>query len=496
MRNKISRRLILYFLIIVLANSIIAGAIFLYLGQKNYIDAYKENLVRRAENISRAISSNMDILSGQEVNFKENPGRGKNTPTTRGMKMSPRYIKWMNEVLDGEVWIIDKTDRNFQWGESNINISYDSLSVEEKKVIDQALEGEIVTSESFRHIFEEGSISVGAPLKNEEGLINGAILIHENIASMVDFIDSAKYILAISVLLGILLASVLVMVFANRFVSPINRIDAVAKEMMDGDYKVKTGIVQDDEIGELANNIDELAIRLEKSRIADKNLDKMRNDFISNISHELKTPVTVMKSSLEGLVSGVIEDDEIGEYHKVLYEEIGVLERLVLDLMELNSIKNTNFPMNFQEEDLISILRDAVRSQRILAAEKGLELKLDIEDDYYMMKCDYTRLRQMFIIVINNGIKYSNPEEDVLIRQFKSYGNIKVQVINKGIIIDKKDIDHLFVSFYRVKDTEEKGFGLGLAIAKEIANRHNVEIDVTGDKEMGTVFEFTFLGFN
>ena len=489
MNNKITRKLILYFLLIVVSNSLITGGILVFLGQKAYVDSYKADLLRRAENIAHGISNNMDIFSGGEHGAagQARKGLGKNA---REMRVSPKYINWMDEVLDGNIWLIYKTDKVFQRATADIRISYEDLSPHEKLAIDEAFEGKAVTTESFDNIFEEGTLSAVAPLKDKDGSIYGAILIHENISLAKGFINSALYIIIISILVGMLIAFVLVLFFARRFISPINNIDIAVKQMIDGDYTVKTNVIQDDEIGKLAQNIDELALRLEKSRIESENLDNMRNDFISNISHELKTPVTVMKSSLEGLVSGVINDDEIEDYHNLLYKEISVLERLVADLMELNSLKNLSFPMNFNEEDLISILKDAARSQRILAQDKGIVLQINTERAYHMIDCDYTRLRQMFITVINNAIKYSSPNEKVVIKEYTDGDNIKIQVINKGKAIDTKDMEHIFTSFYRGNDTPEKGFGLGLAIAKEIANRHGIDINVVSGENEETVFEF------
>lgn len=494
MKNRITNKLIAYFLIIVVVNSLITSGIFIFLSYKSYIASYKADLARRADNIAQGISENMDIFATIE---EGGPGQGRKASgrsNPKEMRISSKYINWMNEVLDGKVWLIYKTDRVFQRGSLDMTISYDDLSKQEKVSIDEAFEGKTITTESFDNFFEEGTLSVVAPLQISDGTIYGAILIHQNIAIAQSLLKPALYILVLSVTVSMLFALILVVFFARRFIRPINRIDVVAKDMIKGDYQVTTNIHQKDEIGDLAKNMDELALRLETVRLESEKLDQMRNDFISNISHELRTPVTVMKSSLEGLVSGLIKENEIPDYHQLLYKEIGILERLVTDLMELNAVKNENFPMNFQEEDLILILNDAVRSQRVLAKEKGIDLIVDAEDSYLMFHCDYTRLRQMFTTVINNGIKYSYPSEKVIVKEFKAENQVIVQIINKGKPISVQDKENIFQSFYRVKDTSEKGFGLGLAIAKEIAKRHKIAINVLSGDAGETVFEFLING--
>lgn len=591
MKNKITGKLILYFLVIVIANSLITSGFFVVLGRNVYIKAHRENLIRRAENIADSISYNMDLLSDEsaannddikvdgeddgpvkndrdesddletarnaisrsspsETEITENAdtgsaaghvsgsgagagagrgvgrgsgsgpgsgtGNGPGTGTGDGIgggpgsttgqgygrsvagnsnagarHMSPRFINWLDEVLDGKIWIIYKTDNIIQRGTQDLLLAYEDLTEHEKQAIDQAFGGKSNITESFHTIFEEGTLSAVAPMKDADGTVYGAALMHENITVVRDLIDSALITLLISVSFGILIAFTMIVYFARKFIQPINRIDEVAKLMIEGNYQVGTNVQQKDEIGDLSRNIDELAVRLDRSRAETENLEHLRNDFISNMSHELKTPVTVMKSSLEALVSGVIREDEVEDYHKLLYEEISVLERLVADLMELNTVKNKHFPMNFQVEDLISILKDATRSQRILAEEKGIKLVLDIEDSYFMMECDYTRLRQMLITVINNGIKYSHPSGIVNIKEWRDSDEIRIQVINRGKPIEPKERELLFESFYRAKDTSEKGFGLGLAIAKEIAVRHGITLHIVdGSEAEETIFEF------
>lgn len=487
MKSKIAKKLFSYFFIIMLLNSLVTGGAFAFLGQRNYIKTYKENLVERGENISRALTENSGLFSNENnSHMNRSMGRG----NMRGMHLSSAYIRWMNEVLGSNVWIINKDEKVFQRGDSANVIYYDNLTDEEKTVIDKAFSGETVTSESFKSVFDKGSITVATPMKNENGNVLGAILIHEDITSTEGVLYTGLYILFFSAIIGIILASILAIVFANRFISPLKKLDRVSKEMILGDYNVKSNVDQDDEIGELAKNIDELSQRLEKSRIENENLDNMRNDFMANISHELKTPVTVMKGSLEALVEGVIEEEEIPEYHNILYKEIGLLERLVGDLMELSALKNSNFPMNFQEENLIGILNDAVRSQRIIGEEREIELVMDIKDPFVLINCDYARLRQMFVTVIDNGIKFSNKNEKVYIKEYEKDSKVIVEIINRGKPIEKREIENMFVSFYRIKDTRKKGFGLGLAIAKEIALRHNIEINVRSNELDGTVFEF------
>lgn len=494
MKSKITFRLILYFLLIVLIASFITGGVFMTLGQKAYIQSYKEDLANRAQVLAKGLSSHTDILApmGQEGGSLGQGPRGTGKQKPDDQRISPRYLTWMNQVLEGEIWIVYQKDKVLQRGASDLALSYDDLSPQEQEVIDQAFAGQTLATDHFHHIFEEGSLSAAAPLQDQEGDIYGALLIHQNISLAEGLLQSAKGLLLTSTLFGILVASLLAILFAKTFIRPIAQINQVTKDLIAGDYTSQTHLSQEDEIGDLAKNIDALSLRLEKSRQDSQNLEKMRDRFMSNISHELKTPVTVMKSSLEGLVAGLIKEEDSAGYHRLLYEEISVLERLVTDLMELNAIKNTDFPFNYQDEDVLSILQDAVRSQRILARERGITLRLDLESDYHMMRCDYTRIRQMFITVINNAIKYSQSGGQVMMTSSTNQDLTRIHIMNQGSVISEEDLANLFTPFYRAKDTREKGFGLGLAIAKEIADRHQIALTVISTPESGTTFSFDF----
>ena len=131
----------------------------------------------------------MDIFSGGEHGAagQARKGMGKNA---REMRVSPKYINWMDEVLDGNIWLIYKTDKVFQRATADIRISYEDLSPHEKLAIDEAFEGKAVTTESFDNIFEQGTLSAVAPLKDKDGSIYGAILIHENISIAKGFVNS------------------------------------------------------------------------------------------------------------------------------------------------------------------------------------------------------------------------------------------------------------------------------------------------------------------
>lgn len=357
-------------------------------------------------------------------------------------------------------------------------INYENLNISERNIVAKAFEGQISSTSESSFFDSESSLNVAAPI-----IINGEVasvlLLNESNRLPSEFLNSAKLIFLISTLIGGILVTSLAIYFANKFISSVNKLNQVTKKMTAGDYKITTGVSQDDEIGDLATCIDNLADRLEKARLETEAMDQMKDDFISSMSHELKTPVTVLKSSLEALKFGVvIKEDEVQEYYEILNEEIGILEKLINDLMDLNILKNNKFKINKEEVNIIDVLRDSIRSQSPLAREKNIEIKREFSDGYIEFMGDYTRLRQLLITIINNAIKYSEENSTIdIIEETTDYGFV-ISISNKGEELSEESISHIFEPFYRNKNTSKKGMGLGLAIAKEIANHHDIGIEV------------------
>ena len=257
-----------------------------------------------------------------------------------------------------------------------------------------------------------------------------------------------------------------------------------------GDYTAKTGVRQKDEIGMLANSIDQLSDRLLAAQSESERLEELRRSFVANISHELKTPVTVIRGSLEALCDGVITDPEqMQNYHRQMLKESLFLQRLINDLLDLSKLQNTEFQIEMQPLNLCDILSDAVRSAEHLAQKKEIELQLQLDVPALPITGDYGRLRQMLLIVLDNAIKFSPPHSTVEL----ALSNRVVSVTDHGKGIAADELPHIFDRFYKAASADNQtGSGLGLAIAKQIAERHGVAVAVTSTAGTGSRFTFTF----
>ena len=268
--------------------------------------------------------------------------------------------------------------------------------------------------------------------------------------------------------------------------------EETTQQLADNHYEAHTGIVQNDEMGSLAANIDILAEKLAEAAQESAKLDKMRKDFITSISHELRTPVTVIRGSLEALNDHVVEDPaKIDEYHQQMLTESIHLERMINDLLELSRLQNPDYQMEMSSLNFVDVVENAIRSVRYIAREKGITLTFTKEPLSFMLMGDYTRLQQMLLAVMENAVKFSAEKSEIRITLTTLGEGCRLAVTDNGPGIPEKDQPYIFEKFFKSNEESNKqGTGLGLAVAKQIADRHGIALSVESTQGKGSTFLF------
>lgn len=408
-----------------------------------------------------------------------------------------RSMRMIEDIAMGEVWIVDAKTGNIVQGrnEKGQPFSYLKLPPNAEETIKKAISGEATTTENFNDYLNENSITVAVPIKNGE-TIEGVVLLHSPVKYMSSALKSGIYTLIFSILVALILASISAVWLSISFTKPLNKIRDTTTELAKGNYEVTTQIKQSDEIGELAKSIDKLALQLDKSSKESERFEKMRQNFIANISHELRTPITVIRGSIEAICDGIISDPEqLKDYNEQILSDSIHLQRLVNDLIDLTKLQNTDFSIDKSTINLFEIINDALRSMKQISTKKGVKINFSaenaIEEDRYLFVGDYQRIRQMIIIVLDNAIKFSNENQKVDILLKKENKKYELKICDSGRGIDPENIGEIFNRYHKSNTEENKnGMGLGLAIAKEIALRHNIEIFVKSVPNIKTVFTF------
>ncbi|HPV85911.1 MAG TPA: HAMP domain-containing sensor histidine kinase [Sedimentibacter sp.] len=484
MKNKISIKLIVYFSAALIVFSIIIGNIFMLLFKNNAVEIHKNELKRRALTIADTIS---ELMDGSSLNF--GPGMGRHGGMMMGMQGGlGLYIRNLDDIAMADAWIVDEELNLLITGSmSHIQYNYTDLPQDVDIVVKKVFDGETTFSEGFSKLLETPALTIGTPITSD-GQIIGALLIHSPIQGINDATSEGFRILLISIFMALILSVLLSVALALTFTKPLEKMKNTAALLAGGNYSVKTGIKQNDEIGDLAKTMDILSQRLGKAEEERKRVQKQRQDFITNISHELRTPVTVIRGSLEALSDGVITDsDKINEYYKQILIESKSLERLINDLLELSRLQNVDFKIEMQELNICDVLKDSLRSASNLARQKNINIQYNSDKDVFLTKGDYGRLRQMFLTVIDNAIKFSHESKSIYI----TLKDNQITIRDEGIGISEKDLPNIFDRYYSVKSDENKtGTGLGLTIAKQIALRHDIELFAESKINEGTSFVF------
>lgn len=334
-------------------------------------------------------------------------------------------------------------------------------------------------------------LTAAAPIMNAQSRVLGVVLLESTLRELGYAQVPSAAILLTSLAISFLLAVLLALMFTQYFTRPIRRLQKVALALAGGDYATRTEIAQSDEIGSLAESMDVLAERLEDARARDERLRIQQQNFFSNISHELRTPVTVIRGSLEALDDGVVRGEEnVRAYYKQMIAESRWLQRLIADLLELSRLQNLEFSLDMGDVELSDLLGDVAMSAHTLCGRKGVVLVCEEPTARYAMRGDYARLRQMLLAVVDNAVKFTPEGRHIRIALRPDKPVITVQDEGEGI--PESELAHIFDRFHHTRDASRQSTGLDLAIVQEIARRHDVTIEVSSAPGEGTTFTFTF----
>lgn len=482
MKYRITQKLVLLITSLLLIFSVIMGLSFSVLFNRHMVDFHRDDMAKRAEIIASTFSEYLGTTSGTG-------GHGMGMSGMRGFMP---YLQVIDDIAMGDVWIVDENEEFILMGRTS-QINYRELPEAASEVIEAAMEGKISFSEDFSDVLGVRTLTVGAPVPDETQT-QAVVLLHAPIGGLESVTLSGLRIFAVSSLVALVLSSMLAVILSMKFVRPLKKMTAAASRLGEGDYSAKTDIRQNDEIGDLALTLDTLSERLDEASRESERLEQSRRDFIASISHELRTPVTVLRGSLEALKDKVIRDPKlVEEYHNQMHLEILALQRLVDDLLSLTKLQNPDFKMQMEDVNLSEVLSDVVRSMGTVAKERDITILYNNPYDFLSYHGDYGRLRQMIMAVLDNAVKFSRHSGKVSVDVSCREDECRIMVEDNGQGIQKEDLDRVFERFYRHKGAETfTGTGLGLSIVKEIADRHGIHIGVSSEPEVKTVFTFTF----
>ena len=286
-------------------------------------------------------------------------------------------------------------------------------------------------------------------------------------------------IMFVCVMISIFVILVVVMTglyFVKSICVPLVQISATAKKLATGDFSERIPVKTNDEIGQLSTSFNEMANELENS-------EQIKNDFISSVSHELRTPLTAIKGWAETLQSGY-EPETFNKGMKVISGETNRLEQMVEELLDFSRIQSGRFTLQMQTIDVIAELEDALLLYIDRAKKENITLTYNEPQFMCAVVGDKSRLRQVFINVIDNAFKYTEAGNIEVLAE-KNDSSVVISVADTGCGIAPEDLPKVKQKFYKANRTK-RGSGIGLAVADEIIGMHGGMMEIESTLGVGT----------
>lgn len=330
------------------------------------------------------------------------------------------------------------------------------------------------------------------PINNSVSLLycikkgNGYIFLFTSLEDIGTTTSLIKNQLIYVTLLAILFSIIIALFLSRRIAKPISDMTKKAEKLAEGNYNVQFTTTGIKEIDELANTLNYLEQEVSKT-------DEYRRDLMANVSHDLKTPLTMIKAYAEMIRDITLNNKEkTKENLNVIIDETDRLNILVNDILELSKLQNNQDNLNIEKFDIVELINDILKRYQIIKETENYKLILESPDSI-MVKADKKRISQVIYNLINNAINYTGDDLTVTIKITENTKECKIEIIDTGKGIDEKDLPNIWNRYYKKEKNHKRnvvGTGLGLSIVKNILEQHHFKYGVNSVKDKGTTFYF------
>lgn len=338
---------------------------------------------------------------------------------------------------------------------------------------------------------------------NDKTYIVIAVTSFQNITEATQVIqDFYKYIGIVVIALGLILSYI----YSDLISKPLISINKTAKKLSALDFSEKCTVERDDEIGSLAktlnflsqnlhNALEDLKIKnakLKEEVEKERRLENLRKDFIAGVSHELKTPIGIISGYAEGIKDGIADDESRDVYLDIIIDEAKKMDKLVMDMLELSKLENGKTDIMLSSFSLSKLTQQILIKNSVDINNNNLEVITNINSNYLVIGDEF-KIEQVISNFVTNAIKYSPPENKIIVDIYEKDSIINFSIENTGAHINEKELPEIWTQFYRIDSSRtrtSKSFGLGLSIVKNILTLHESTFGAI-NTENGVKFYFT-----
>lgn len=459
-----------------------------------YVPFIDENLLseEQKEVIDRyEIANNVKLYLFQDVELESNLGT-----------MYFTYFIYPQQVLIPHTKVF-RTPISGPGGEKNENREYYRIyeSVQEYTfpnlyagIIEQV---ETIEDNDMYQVMTQHNTSMESDFMDLYGALDCGytVFIRSGLESVQEAVSISNQFLSILGSVVIIVSAIIAYFFSRRFTRPVLELSEIAKKMSNLEFDVRYPVKSKDEIGVLGTSINSLSEKLEEtiSELKSANIelqtdiekkmqvDEMRKEFLSNVTHELKTPIALIQGYAEGLKDNINEDAENRNFYcEVIMDEAIKMNKMVKKLLSLNQIEFGNTQMEIERFDVTALITSVINSSEILFRGNQVNLYFPVTHPVYVWADEYM-IEEVLTNYISNALNHIDGERRIEIRLTESADKVRLSVFNTGAPIPEEDIDRIWIKFYKVdkaRTREYGGNGIGLSIVKAIMDSHNQEYGV------------------
>lgn len=463
MKKGLFSKLVVTFTIIIGVSFVITAAFLSYWFENYYFGQRKAQLNSESQFIEAAA---VEYLSNNMAQERVN-----------------EIISYIGKYSSVDIWLIDK-----------YGFVYAASNDPQKKIVEsQILVKELDDLRSGKEIDTMTTFNIyGIPVRSYQkpifykGTFLGAIVMNTSLEQLTGPLKRVYMIIWIVAIIALLISCFVIYYISQRIIiRPLKQINNTAQKIAQGQVDKRAEVYSSDEIGELAKAFNSMADSLEA-------VEKNRREFISNVSHEIRSPITSIKGFVGGIIDGVIPDEKENYYLTLAYEETQRLTRLVNDLLDLSSIEAGQFSMKTEEININEIIRTTVIKFESKIKSRRINVNVNFQDDSLCVIADRDRIIQIVTNLLDNAIKYVSQGGNIKISTKNKGVKAYVTVFNECLPIPEDDLKHIWDRFYKVDKSRstKTSTGLGLSIVRGILSQMGEDIWVE-NKYGGIEFTFT-----
>ena len=438
------------------------------------IDARLDYLISEAEDIAYLAS---DVTGSSVMNYWDSTARD---------HLNAKADK-VNREFGAYIAVVDR------WGNVMDNIQ---TAYSEDPAFVESLSGEAITEalrkvlqgESIRIRSSEGqapTFTVGVPFE-QNGYVRGAVFIQTRAQEIESGLDRILVTIILLTLGVLVLSGIAVFLFVRSALRPLHKMTEAAGNIAEGDFTVRVDEKRGGrELKEVSRAFNTMTQKLE-------GVEEGRREFVSNVSHELRSPITSIRGFAEGMADGVIPAEEHPKYLRLVADESKRLSGLVNDLLALSRLERDDAKPELSVFDINEMLRRAIIRRMPDLEEKKIEIACEPETDPCYVRADRDRIEQVVINLLDNAIKFTGDEGKITLSSRVRGEKAEVTVRDNGIGVAEEDREKIFDRFFTADraHTSGKGTGLGLSICRRIMEMHGQSLRLL-DTDVGAAFRFT-----